>query len=93
MAQASGEDRASDRSRFESFGRKLDERFGNVGPKVEEEIRKVISYLNDEVVPEVRRNSSSALRTASEHLGRLADHLERSGKSAPTPPAGAEKPE
>ena len=70
-------------SRFESFGRKLDAEFGNVGPRVEEEVRKVISYLNDEVVPEVRRNSSQALRTASEHLVKLAEHLERSPRPKP----------
>jgi hypothetical protein len=48
---------------------------------VEEEVRKVITYLNDEVVPQVRRSSSEALRTASEHLNRLAEHLDRSRKS------------
>jgi CHAD domain-containing protein len=64
-------------SRFESFGRKLDEQFGNVAPRVEEEVKKVIAYLNDEVVPQVRQSSSEALRTASEHLNRLAEHLDR----------------
>jgi len=67
-------------SRFESFGRKLDEQFGSAAPRVEEEVRKVITYLNDEVVPQVRRSSSEALRTASEHLNRLAEHLDRSRK-------------
>jgi hypothetical protein len=63
-------------TRFESFGRKVDSEIGNIGPRIEEEVRKVINYLNDEVVPEVRRNSSQALRTASEHLTRLAEHLD-----------------
>ncbi len=70
-------------SRFESFGRKVDAEIGNIGPRVEEEVRKVITYLNDEVVPEVRRNSSQALRTASEHLTKLAEHLERSTRPKP----------
>ena len=39
--------------------------------------RKVIAYLNDEVVPKVRQNSSDALRIAADHLRNLADHLER----------------
>jgi hypothetical protein len=64
-------------SRFETFGRKVDSEVGNIGPRVEEEVRKVIAYLNDEVVPQVRRNSSQALRTASEHLAKMAEHLER----------------
>jgi hypothetical protein len=67
-------------SRFESFGRKLDEQLGGVAPRVEEEVKKVIAYLNDEVVPQVRQSSSEALRTASEHLNRLAEHLDRSRK-------------
>jgi hypothetical protein len=62
---------------FEEFGRKVDEHVGNVAPRVEEEVRKVIAYLNDEVVPKVRQNSSEALRIAADHLRNLADHLER----------------
>jgi hypothetical protein len=64
-------------SPFESFGRKVDEQFNNVAPRVEEEVRKVIAYLNDEVVPKVRQNSSEALRTAADQLRKLADHMER----------------
>lgn len=64
-------------SPFESFGRKVDEKFGNVAPRVEEEVRKVIAYLNDEVVPKVRQNSSEALRIAAEQLQKLADSMER----------------
>ncbi len=70
-------------ARFESFGRRMDAEFGSVAPRVEEEVRKVIDYLNDEVVPEVRRNSSQALRTASEHLAKLAAHLD--GATRPKP--------
>jgi hypothetical protein len=66
-----------DRKPFEEFGRKVDEQINNVSPRVEEEVRKVIAYLNDEVVPKVRQNSSDALHTAAEQLRKLADHLER----------------
>lgn len=62
---------------FEEFGRKVDEQINNVSPRVEEEVRKVISYLNDEVVPKVRQNSSDALRIASEQLRKLADYMEQ----------------
>ena len=62
--------------RFENAGRKLDEQFGGLGDRMEEEVRKVVDFLNDRVVPEVRENSSKALRIASEQLSRLADHLE-----------------
>jgi len=62
---------------FEEFGRKVDEQINNVSPRVEEEVRKVINYLNDEVVPKVRQNSSEGLRVVAEQLRKLADHLER----------------
>jgi len=62
---------------FEEFGRKVDEHINNAAPRVEEDVRRVIAYLNDEVVPKVRQNSSEALRIAAEQLRKLADHLER----------------
>jgi bisphosphoglycerate-dependent phosphoglycerate mutase len=62
---------------FEEFGRKVDEHIGTVAPRVEEEVRKVIAYLNDEVVPKVRQNSSEAIRSAADQLRKLADHLEK----------------
>jgi hypothetical protein len=71
------QDSASAKTRFEEFGRKIDERFAAGAPRVEEEIKKVITYLNDEVVPQVRQNSSQALRVAAEHLARLAEHLDK----------------
>ena len=70
-------------SPFESFGRRVDEHLNNVSPKIEEEVRKVIDYLNDEVVPQVRRNSSDALRIAAEHLEKLAKHLDSKKTDGP----------
>jgi hypothetical protein len=67
----------SGRSTFESFGRKVDAQFGNIGPRIEDEVKRVIGYLNDQVVPQVRQNSSSALRAAAEQLARLADSLDQ----------------
>jgi hypothetical protein len=65
------------RTTFEDFGRKVDAQFGKVGPRIEDEVKRVIAYLNDQVVPQVRQNSSSALRCAAEQLGRLAEHLDK----------------
>jgi len=62
---------------FEKFGRKVDEQLSNAAPRVEEEVRKVIAYLNDEVVPRVRQNSSKAFRLAAEQLRKLADYMEK----------------
>lgn len=70
------EDSAS-KGRFENFGRKVDEQVTSAIPRVEEELKKVIAYINDEVVPDVRVNSSRALRRAAETLAGLADSLDR----------------
>ena len=67
----------TDNSRFQEFGRKVDEHFSDAIPKAEEELKKVITYLNDEVVPQVRQNSSQALRVAADQLTKLAEHLDR----------------
>ena len=59
--------------RFERIGKKIDSAF----PKAEEEVQKVIKFLNDKVVPEVRTHSSKALRTAASQLDKLAEYMER----------------
>lgn len=70
MANQAGDD-------FRDFGRKVEEKFNQAKPRVEEELKKVIAYLNDEVVPSVRENSSKALRIAAEQLTKLAEHIDR----------------
>ena len=73
-------------SGFENFGRKIDETVNRAVPRVEEELKKVITYLNDEVVPTVRENSSKGLRIAADQLTRLAEHLDRSTTTRPDRP-------
>jgi hypothetical protein len=63
-------------SRFESFGKKVDERLNQAMPRVEEELKKVIAHLNDQVVPQLRQGSSQALRAAADRLRKLAEQLE-----------------
>ncbi|MFZ0661775.1 MAG: hypothetical protein WAM66_03720 [Acidobacteriaceae bacterium] len=65
------------------FGRKVEAKLNEKMPRIEEEIKKVIAYLNDEVVPDVRDNSSRALRAASEQLAKLAERLDRGTGSGP----------
>ena len=58
--------------------------------KAEAEVQRVIKYLNDEVVPEVRRDSSRALRAAATELTRLAERMD--GRRSGTPSAAGDKP-
>ena len=61
---------------------------------LEADLKNVVKFINDEVVPDVRRNGSEALRTAAAELHKLAsrmdDHARRS--SAPPPPKDTAKP-
>jgi hypothetical protein len=73
MANQAGDD-------LRDFGRKVEDKFNQAMPRVEEEVKKVITYLNDEVVPGVRENSSKALKAAAEQLTKLAERLDRDMK-------------
>jgi hypothetical protein len=72
-------------SGFEDFGRKIDETVNKAVPRIEEELKKIISYLNDDVVPTVRQNSSKGLRVAAEQLTKLAEHLDRARQNPSKP--------
>ena len=56
--------------------RPWEQRLQEAAATVEEELRRVVTYLNDEVVPEVRANSSVALRAAAAELERLARRMD-----------------
>jgi hypothetical protein len=52
-----------------------------------------VRFLDDEVVPEVRRNSSSALRAAAVRLQKLAESMDDARTNAKdTPPSGTNPP-
>jgi hypothetical protein len=57
---------------------------GGVGRRIEEameliemELRHTIAYVNDAVIPQVRKESISAMRTMAETLRNLADRVEQ----------------
>ena len=62
--------RASDTA--DRVGRKIGETVG----QLEKEAERLISYINAEVVPAVRQESTSALRTAAQKLAEFADYLD-----------------
>lgn len=62
---------------------------------LEEDLRTAVQYINDEVVPEVRRNGSTALRTAAAELHKLAERMDdyaRRHPNSPPPPKDANRP-
>lgn len=50
--------------------------FEDVGRKIDDDLKQIIDYLNGEVVPKVRTQSSSALRKAAQQLQKLADYMD-----------------
>ena len=79
----------------------LEQRLREAAAQAETDLRRVIQYVNDEVVPDVRRHSSNALRAAALEFDRLARQMESArgnvdarGASEPrTPPPPPRPPE
>ena len=73
--------------------RPLDQRLQDAAKRAEEELHRLVRFLDDEVVPEVRRNSSSALRAAAVRLQKLAESMD-DARTDPkdTPPSGTNPP-
>ena len=63
----------------------LHDRVRETATRVEEELRTLAAYINDEVVPDVRKYSSEALRKAAEELHKLAQKMD-DGRGTGTPP-------
>lgn len=50
--------------------------FENAGKRLDEEIRKVVEYLEKEALPSARKDTGKFLRYASKQLERLAEKLD-----------------
>jgi hypothetical protein len=76
--------------------RKWEQQLRDAAAHLETDLKKAVKYINDEVVPEVRRNGSEALRAAAAELHRLAqrmdDHARKTSAAPPPPPEDAPKP-
>jgi len=70
------------------FNRKVEEASARVNKtvaevtdRIEKDSAELITYLNNEVVPAVRQQSTKALRVAAEKLQKLADFMDEAKKS------------
>jgi hypothetical protein len=59
--------------------------------EIVDELQRFVRTIDTEVVPEVRRNSSSALKAAATHLQKLAERMD--DRTPPTQPSDDEKPQ
>ena len=62
----------------EDFNRRMEDIFSSIRA----EFRHAVNYVDKVVVPEVRRESGSAMRTVAVHLERWADKLDPDGMRA-----------
>lgn len=61
--------------------RPWEERLHETGARMEEDIREFIRYFNDDIIPDIRKNGSEALRAAARELNRIAQRMdERAGR-------------
>jgi hypothetical protein len=64
-----------------------EQRLHETGARVEEDLRDLVRYFNEDVVPEIRRSGTDALRAAAVELNRIAQRMdERAGRTPPPPP-------
>ncbi len=64
------------RKPFEDLGRSVGRALGDL----DRESERLITYINDEVVPAVRQHSTRALRVAARELERFAEYMEQNQK-------------
>jgi hypothetical protein len=73
--------------------RKWEQQFREAATHLEEDLRGFSKYINDEIVPDVRRNGSEALRAAAAELHKLAQRMDdHARRTPPPPPPDASKP-
>jgi hypothetical protein len=62
--------------KVEETGARVSKKVSDAAERLEKESTDLIGYLNREVVPAVREQSSKALRVAAERLRQLADFMD-----------------
>jgi hypothetical protein len=64
-------------SNLEEAGRRIGRQLGEAERRFQKELQTVIDYLDKEVAPTVRNESSRSLRVAAEKLSKLADYMDQ----------------
>ncbi len=71
----------NDRGRFQTAGQRLDSILGDASKQVEQQTQALIDYINDEVVPLIRENSSKGLHVAADKLKDFANYMDSKKQS------------
>jgi hypothetical protein len=68
--------------KMEDAGARVSQKVSEAAERLEKESADLINYLNKEVVPAVREQSSKALRAAAQRLHEFADYMDESKNPA-----------
>lgn len=81
-------------SKNRPFDQRVNQAIHEATAKIDRESEKLVTYLNDEVVPAVREHSSRGLRIAAEKLAKFADFMDeqRASGANPSSPPDENKP-
>ena len=71
--------------KMEDAGARVSKTVSEAAERLEKESAELIDYLNREVVPAVREQSSKALRVAAQRLHELADYMDQNKNTANKP--------
>lgn len=63
--------------KMEDASARVNQSVADAAERLDQEAAELILYLNDEVVPSIRKHSTRALRVAAEKLNHLADYMDR----------------
>jgi len=69
------------KGKVEETTARVNKTVSDAAERLEKDSAEFIEYLNREVVPAVRQQSTKALRIAAEKLQQLADYIEEAKKS------------
>ena len=72
---------------------RLREAANQISTQVEDDLRSLVTYVNDQVVPDVRRNGSVALRAAAAEFSRLAQRVDDANRKGPPTAQSSAKPD
>lgn len=70
------------KGKVEETTARVNKTVSDAAERLEKDSAEFIDYLNREVVPAVRQQSTKALRVAAEKLHQLADYMEQAKKEA-----------
>jgi hypothetical protein len=70
-------------SRMEETSRRIGRKLGEAETRIQQELQQVVDYLDKDVIPKVRGQSSRGLRVAAEKLNRLADLMDEQRRQKP----------